>query len=90
MRWYFYGGVNEERKNTEKKAGMELMELLYRILVIIKQLVMENICGVMDYESDTFQLKGSIDKGRLVSKVGFFNFKRGSFDELKELISKDS
>lgn len=29
VRWYFYGGVNEERRKTEKKAGMEL---LYRIL----------------------------------------------------------
>lgn len=37
--------------------------------VIIKQLVITNICGVMDYESDTFQLKDSIDKGRLVSMI---------------------
>ena len=40
--------------------------------VIIKQLVMANICGVMDCKSDTFQLKDSIDKGRLVSKIIIF------------------
>lgn len=51
---------------------------------------MANICGAMDYESATFQLKDSIDKGRLVSKIITFYFRRGSLDELKELISKDS
>jgi len=38
----------------------------------------------MDRESDIFQLKGSIDTGKLESKILllFFNFKRESFDEL--------
>lgn len=66
---YFCGGVNEERRKTNKKAGMEL---LYRILGYIKQLVMASICGVVDCESDTFQLKDNIDECRLVSKFVFF------------------
>lgn len=39
--------------------------------VIIKQLVMTSICGAMDYESDTFQLKDSVDKDRLVNEICF-------------------
>lgn len=80
-RWYFYGGVNEKRRKIEKKGRMEL---LYGILVYYKTAGHDKYLWVMDRESDIFQLKGSIDTGKLESKILllFFNFKRESFDEL--------
>lgn len=44
--------------------------------MIIKQPVIANVCGAMDYESDIFQLKDSIDKGRLISKIIVFLFQK--------------
>lgn len=44
--------------------------------IIIKQPVIANVCGAMDYESDIFQLKDSIDKGRLISKIIIFLFQK--------------
>lgn len=71
--WYFYGGVNEEGRKTEKKVGMDCCTGSW---IIIKQLVIASACGAIDYESDIFQLKDSIDKGRLISKIIIFLFQK--------------
>lgn len=59
---------------------------------VIKQGPMANICGGVDYESVTFQVKGSISKEKLLSKIFFkmIYLKGRSLDGLKELIIKDS
>lgn len=44
---------------------------------VIKKVPMANICGGGAYESVTFQLKGSISKEKLLSKIFYYNlFKR--------------
>lgn len=85
VRWYFYGRVNEERRKTG---------ILFRSCMgswVIKQVPMANICGGVDYESVTFQLKGSVSEEKLLSKIFFMIYLKGrSLDGLKELITKDS
>lgn len=65
-RWYFYGGVNEKRRKIETKGGMEL---LYGILDYYKTAGHDKYLWAVDCESEIFQLKGSIDTGKLESKI---------------------
>lgn len=66
VRWYFYGGVKGKRRKTEKKAGMEL---LYRALGYCETAGHDKYLRVMYYKSDPFQLKDSVGKGKLISKI---------------------